>query len=688
MQDNDCTTMVRGRRLLGLLLFMFCFAAMVLACSNTDACADITCESGVCSEGVCQNPSECTADADCDEGVCEAGICVDAADCTGGECDKEAYCEQLACERGVCSFAEQACVNAQDCQGDDARCTDGYVCDGTTCVEDLCEANGVDCSDGGVCVPELGECRNAESCATESDCVADYLCVDAACVPQDAACGADGCSGNQVCEYDADQRTATCVENQNEACSTSLDCTGERQCAGQVCMEPSACAADAFEPNATAQEATDFNTVAGGLAVDASICAGDADVYTVDMSKYPNMPLRGTLVVSVSYARRDIGLGELAMKVTDSRGSFEKSDTAGAMGAEGSLEVTHELNAASSRQFIVEVADAGDLAAPGVHYTLSVDIIESDTLSACEQPTELVAGQFVYGDTNAAPGYGFGSSCTSLHNPSREELYTFTLDTTSEVTLNVLPADPSKDFAVSVRESCERVDSELACENRSTEGGELLQAVLGEGTYFVMVETGPEELSGGRYSLTYRRKDATCSPSDNACTAPGTALVCDDDGLRLSSYECTFGCEPTTGTCIRREADTCDNPTPLEDGASVIVAWSELEADVQMSAGSCLGYGAAELTAGPDAVYSVRLQANATLTASLDFAGAGAGAVYVVSSCESAASTCLAGDKKGDDLVRTSTYTNTSGYPQTVYVIADSISEFDTTATLTIDLTD
>jgi hypothetical protein len=696
-------------------------------CKAASLCdSDGDCEAGVCRGGRCQNPSTCARDANClertycnedgkcvddpcnhhscERGVCERGTtecrsketcspdtegqdCIAGEQCHNGQCvAPEEFCEELACERGVCDFEGRECTNADDCDGDDSRCLDGYLCgeDGE-CFEDLCV--GVSCPDGGVCQPSVGQCENAAPCFESSDCLEGHWCVEGECRLESLACGEHGCPGHQICEYDAASTTASCHEDPDTACTTSFDCLGERQCGGLECLEPTSCSADRFEPNDAADQATPVQVSGGGLVAEATLCAGDVDFYAFDLDDLQHLPLRGKMRVSVVYAQRDVGLGELEMEVYDPDGDLVGSDSSGPLGESGRMDVVVDSFASTPRNYTVRVVDAGDVASPGIHYTVSADLVDVDSHDACEDATRLSSVRTTSGDTSNSTAAGFGSSCTATKNPSPADVYTFEVGQSSRVTLEFVPDDDSADFALSLRSDCLRLESEVACADVNDQGDEVLSKVVGPGTYWVVVQGASDADPSGPYQLSLDVTQTQCSGSDSACLSHDEAQVCTPNGAQLENRSCALGCRPHTGTCVRREGDLCGEPIEVGDGVDEPIVWSNFTNDYALSSGSCLDGGGPSLTSGPEAVYAVELQPNHGMVAELALPGNERGSLYLLSECVSPGSSCLAGGEHQDDNVERLTYYNDTGRPRRLMLVADSAAATNpTSANLSVEI--
>ncbi|QDG52763.1 hypothetical protein FIV42_19050 [Persicimonas caeni] len=696
-------------------------------CKALTACStDSECDSGSCQNGACTNPETCETNDDCfertycaEDGTCQPDPC-NTFQCTTGQCARgtktceskesctletegedcvegercldgncyapEAYCDAMACEQGVCSFEERTCVNADDCKGDSANCLDGYYCnDANECVEDLCTVNNVECTDGGVCVPSLGECENADPCASNDECLSGHLCVEGTCRLEENACGDAGCLGNQICEHDPDTLEVSCLEATD--CETSLGCFDDRQCAGGICIDPVSCEADRFEPNNSAGEATDFDAHSSALAVAATACSGDTDVYSINTRAIPNFPLRGTFVVTAEYAKRDIGLGGLTLELIDPQGNTVATEDSGEMGKDGIVEIRHTLSAAAHGIYTLQVTDSGDISTAGVSYTLSADIVLSDTVDACNAATLLEAGQPLNGNTSDGTSYMLGSSCAGIHNPSLENIYQFELTETSDVTLTVTPTSGNNnvDMAVSVRRACERLATEQACSNTSTSGGEVVDAVLPPGTYYAIVETA-EGTSGSSYRIHMAANAVTCSEADNSCLDANTAEVCVDNST-FTSTSCNLGCDPSTGECLASEGDTCERAYLYNGNISETIDWSLYTNRYEMAVGGCVPAERGDTyTRGSEAVYAIPLDAGYGLSARLEFPPGEYGSLYLLSGCLNASASCEAGANDGSSTSETLNYINDTGRPTTVYLVADSRSVGQTTAQLDVQI--
>lgn len=116
-----------------------------------------------------------------------------------------------------------------------------------------------------------------------------------------------------------------------------------------------------------------------------------------------------------------------------------------------------------------------------------------------------------------------------------------------------------------------------------------------------------------------------------------------------------------------RRGDDCPDAYFVPDGGGTFMGTTAsygANLGTTTAAGSCTNFS----QTGNDAIYAVNVPNGDTLTASVD--AAWDSAIYVVSDCAQAATTCLAGEDNGNP--EQITYTNNSGSEQTYFVVVDS----------------
>jgi len=664
-------------------------------CVAQNTCeTDEDCSAGICEDGACVNPDQCESDAGClartycaesgtcepdpcnnvtcNRGVCERGTdnCIPAESCTvrtqnidclaGQKClnnqclAQQDYCDQLTCERGVCSFEEGGCVNASDCEGDRQNCEEGFFCNGMDrCQADLCVRGGVECEDDGVCDPATGECINPDPCQDNSECTSDFLCINDQCLPEGSACGNNsgdgGCPGNQVCEYDAENTTASCTEP--EVCETSIDCISDRVCGGQKCLSAISCSDDPYEPNNTMGEATAvFETAANGF-IQASLCQQDTDFYTFTTTNAVEPTFSGQIVATVTIPDRAIGLGEATMTLNDPGGNEIGTTSLGAMGQDGQMNLTTNLGVPDHGTYSIEINPGENLTQTGLDYDVSVRIEESDATAACTDVQTITPGQRVSGNTENNTGSGLGSSCTSPDNNSNDAVYALEVERPQEVTLEATPTRDDADINVSIRDRCPELATERECvDNNGGGASETLTTVLSEGTHYIVVQ-GPDEGTLGPYSLVVSRNYFTaCGPGDDYCVDGSTASICQKGGGQFGQVSCDAGCNPTTGQCFPPEGDICATAESISDSGSTQnrqIDLRQFRNDYTVSPGGCLGQN--PRTGGPDRTYEVTIPPNKAMTATVDYASGAVGSLYFVDDCTDIDGTCSKGEQGGDD---------------------------------------
>ncbi|RDV39157.1 hypothetical protein DV096_00870 [Bradymonadaceae bacterium TMQ3] len=679
----------------------------------TNLCEDVTCERGVCEAGECVNAGECAIDEDCvdgffcgDDSVCQEASCEDVT-CDRGQCSEatgrcenapacaistqgedclegfvcaeniciteEAFCDELACDdgRGVCSVNERACVNAENCEGSDQKCADGFFCAAdNTCQANLCDDND-ECARG-VCDPASGQCVDLEVCAEINDCTDGSYCVAGSCQPEADACAA--CEGNQICNYDADALSVSCEENP-AGCSSAFDCAGDRACQGGVCVDPVACVPDAFEPNDDAASATELAQTEEGM-TSAGICPADVDVFT--FNTLGRDIVRGTLVVDVRIASEDRGLGQLEVAIF------------GVDGAELSRQTTNEVgvasfarlrNAAQMGVHRIEVRDAGEVRDPGVRYEIVADVVPEAVANVCAAAVLLEDGDTASGDTSDSTSFQIQPSCAEDGSTAGERVFTFEVEERSRVELNLRPSS-EVELTLSLRTTCESAFSEQACQ--FTPGAGVIQRIrqtLAPGTYFAVVK-GPANNTGGNFNIDLSIDPLICSPGVAVCLTEGVSRVCNAQGTGFEEETCLDGCVAESGLCERPGGDTCLNPIDASGDFSGVIDWGVYEDEVSLDGGdvqageSCLSVSESSRTFGPEVVYSVTLPAGHALQANLITTSDHA-ALLVLDDCADADLSCLEAQTTATVLFdgrfeQELVYTNETTGPQNLLVVASS----------------
>jgi subtilisin-like proprotein convertase family protein len=647
-------------------------------CADDGTCQPDPCSLKECVRGTCERGTgQCISSDTCTVNN-ELFDCVQGERCLNDQClTPDEFCDELTCDRGVCDFDAGGCVSADDCGGEDSQCLEGEYCtDDNACSENRCVTDNVTC-DQGVCVPAVGECRNAESCESTSDCLADHWCVEGSCELQSMACGDaagdGGCLGNQTCVYDEENLTATCEAP--DTCTTSLDCLEGTQCGGESCIAAVTCQDDLYEPNDTEGEATDFLDVASQQLVEGSICASDTDLYTFNVGSLEPTAVRGTLTVSLRYAPRDVGLGQLQVELFAEQGdgSFSSvaTGTSGELGQDGGVELTHEVGPSTVGGFRIEVTSVGDLSDAGIRYDLGVDLVDDMVVSECEGARVLESGDILTADLRQSQSSLLQASCT--RNPGEssraEQIFAFDVEESGRATVTVTPESDSNDPVVSIREACTTSGTEVACSDTSAETESIDEKLLDPGTYYAVVSASGDG-SLGRYDIALNITSTSCSGASSYCEDASRAQVC-VGGTGLTAVDCTNGCEPTTGRCFPIDGNVCETTTEITADTTESIVWGELTDDYQ-SNGCVPAVDGDTDTSGVDKAFQITIPDQKALRATLDVGDSDAASLYFVEDCQDVSGACLQGVNENAGGDETLIWPNRTGSDVTGYLIADS----------------
>lgn len=604
-------------------LTLVVFAVLLLSGCGKDeaanACADVTCERGVCDAAT----SECVNDESCTEET-EQTACVDGYFCHEQECVTEAaLCADLDCRRGVCDPSTKACVNDDTC-ANDLECLDDFFCaeDGD-CAKNLCDPTEQDCARG-VCDRATGTCVNDDTCSGPADCTDGFYCVGDACVAIEDACGVGGCPGNQVCSYDEAATSATCIENP-DGCSSAADCVAPRTCDDGACAAPTECVPDTLEPNDALADTTDFLAEATDDVVTASLCAGDVDFYTYDTSA--TALITGTLSVDLRTRPVDIGVGTIVVRVVSEDGSYDTT-----VSGLDPAPVVIPVDGTLTGRFSIEVSSA-DITLSGAQYDLNVVFYEDATAQACMAPTPLTLDTPFNGSTAAPASTELGSKCTSLTNDSGEQIFSVDVPETSYLEAVVTP-DSGVDVAVSIREECLSSATEIACASAaSVSSAEIAGAVVPAGTYFVVVQGPDASATPGGFSIAATAIPTICLPGNSTCLSGSEGRACNPEGTGYDMFTCDSGC--ANGVCNPRPSDSCANALDLI-AAGVFTGPIEDYANTYSPHASGCTASTAE---GGDAAFDVTAQPGEVVT--VELTAPFDAALSIVTNCFDLAGSCV-----------------------------------------------
>ncbi|MGK0359415.1 MAG: hypothetical protein ACI9U2_001717 [Bradymonadia bacterium] len=174
------------------------------ACPADQRCLALHTQSICVPVGDAVDEADCVVGADCASGVCRGGRCSTA--CAGDACGHDRVCVAYA----TLDLCERRCGSSADC-GSTGICQAGGLC-----ATRGAQADGMPCTDGGVCASgrcQAGQCAaqcEADDCPAARACVTDIsgaVCRLAGGTPFGGACGegaqcASGLCGGGRCTLD------------------------------------------------------------------------------------------------------------------------------------------------------------------------------------------------------------------------------------------------------------------------------------------------------------------------------------------------------------------------------------------------------------------------------------------------------------------------------------------------------
>ncbi|QDG51991.1 hypothetical protein FIV42_14960 [Persicimonas caeni] len=233
---------------------------------------------------------------------------------------------------------------------------------------------------------------------------------------------------------------------------------------------------------------------------------------------------------------------------------------------------------------------------------------------------------------------------------------------------DVIRAELDADFWGSIRIVDDCTDAVNNCVIGESNGNprEVTYRVPSNGTYYVIVSSFMEA-SRGEFEVRIDAGPQICTAGDAHCTG-STLETCSPSGTSWLQKDCLHGC--TTDACDSAPNDTCAGVIDATGGGSYTVDPALLTDTVDLGSTGCLG----EATPAPDAFYRVDLAAGDILEATLTPQYWGDDpAIYLVSDCATAQTTCLDGVDEGqpgdaEELVYQ------AAQAETVYLVVDGDS--------------
>jgi uncharacterized protein (DUF697 family) len=275
------------------------------------------------------------------------------------------------------------------------------------------------------------------------------------------------------------------------------------------------------------------------------------------------------------------------------------------------------------------------------------------------------------GQTNAVNPANGACEFTSANRPDGPEtVYAVTLAAGDILSANLTTT--ATGASLYVLDSC--VDPTQSCVWAEPDSTSLQYFAQAAGTYYVVVDTDSTTATEPFTLDLTTSPGGVCQPGEITCdTSTGTITECAADGLSIvNTTSCPESCSPVgrcTGPAVAN--DTCTDAYPITAPVSLVDSYSRFNDNIDPGTGSCLS----EIADGPDAVYSVFLNANDVLIASVTSQNSiDDAALYVVTDCNNPGSTCLDGEVS---TTATAEVAYLSPIAQQVFLVVDSDSAFD-----------
>ena len=441
--------------------------------------------------GPCTTDEECVDDVFCN-GVerCEGGFCA-AGD---APCD-----DDIDCTEDLCDEAGHRCTH----EADDAACQNGVACDGVElCLLDLgCQPSvPLDCNDDDPCT--LDRCEEAAGGCTHE--------------PRDldgdthvtSAYGCDAVGGD-----DCNDGNAAVYPGAIEVCDDVLD----NDCNGAVDLEDPACRPgnDTCAEPLVLTDGVPVNATLAGMFPDYSplmpcgpmmVPSGPDAVFTFTLTETRNVVLDAAAVP---------GWGEFGL-VLQPTCDFAAPPALGcAVSWDGARLRAYSLAAGT---YYVLVTAMGE---PEFTITMTTGAPTTAPVNdVCARADTLTPGVTTAGTTVGMSG-DYTVACGGPGGP--DVAYRFTLAAPQDVTVEVTRFSPSGELWVDLQAACGYATSSLACAQGLWDDttASVRRLNLAAGTYYVIVQGGPEEFE---FDITLRTAAPTPAPANDAC---GGAVVVD-----------------------------------------------------------------------------------------------------------------------------------------------------------------
>lgn len=286
-------------------------------------------------------------------------------------------------------------------------------------------------------------------------------------------------------------------------------------------------------------------------------------------------------------------------------------------------------------------------------------------------PGTTYTGDYGTVSNNVDPANGACTFTSSNRPDGPDTVYAVTLAANDILTANLTTS--AGGASLYVLDSCDTPTQ--SCVWAEPDNTSLQYYAQSAGTYYVVVDSDATGETGS-FSLDLSvASGGVCQPGETVCdTATGTVTECSADGLSIiNQVTCPASCN-ADGSCTGPGTpnNTCADAYVVTAPVTLVDSYSRFTNDIDPGSSSCLG----EPADGPDAIYAVPLNSGDVIVASVTAQNSSDDAsIYILTDCSDPSGSCV------DGVVSTTADADAayiSPVAQTVYVVVDSDSSFDT----------